>query len=220
MPSWQRILDVLRSSTPLGYFMQAKDPRDTVTFTIAMIALSAKLAKVDGRVVISEVAAFRDIFSVDPGQEDAVARIYDLCRQDTAGFREYAKQTVRLFGTGAPILEDIMDALFHVALADGGYNEEEDAYLEEVGRIFGLTPLCMARLKARHVPDHWNPYSVLGVKPGDDPAAVRQRYRKLVRQNHPDVLRANGLPEEMMELANQRLADINRAYAELTETAA
>ena len=39
----------------------------------------------------------------------------------------------------------------------------------------------------------------------------------MVRQNHPDVLTANGLPEEMRELANRRLADINRAYAELTK---
>lgn len=220
MLAWQRILDVLRTSTPLGYFMQARDPRDTVTFTIAMIALSAKLAKADGRVLVSEIAAFRDVFTVEPGQEDAVARVFDLCRQDTAGYREYARQIVRLFGKGAPILEDIMDALFHVALADGGYNEEEDAYLTTVGRIFRLTPQCMARLKARHVPDHWNPYCVLGVEGSAEPGEIRRKYRQLVRQNHPDVLRANGLPEEMMELANQRLADINRAYAELTEAAA
>lgn len=220
MLAWQRILDILRTSTPLGYFMQAPDPRDTVTFTIAMIALSAKLAKADGRVVVSEIAAFRDVFTVEPGQEDAVARVFDLCRQDTAGFREYARQIVRLFGPGAPILEDIMDALFHVALADGGYNDEEDAYLSAVGRIFGLSPQCMARLKARHVPDYWSPYCVLGVEGSAEPGEIRRKYRQLVRQNHPDVLRANGLPEEMMELANQRLADINRAYAELTEKAA
>lgn len=220
MFSWSRILEVLRTSTPLGYFMQARDPRDSLTFTIAMIALSAKLAKADGRVAIREVAAFKDIFTVEPGQEDAVARVYDLCRQDTAGYEEYARQIVLLFGEGAPILEDIMDALFHIALSDGGYNAEEDEYLETVGSIFGLTRECMARLKARHVPDHWNPYSVLGIDMTADPPAIRRQYRQLVRQNHPDVLRANGLPDEMLELANQRLADINRAYAELTASAA
>lgn len=220
MPAWQRILEILRTATPLGYFMEAKDPRDSVTFTIAMIALSAKLAKADGRVSLPEVAAFRDIFTVEPGQEDAVGRVYDLCRQDAAGYREYARQIVRLFGEGAPILEDIMDALFHVAIADGGYNAEEDEYLETVGEIFGLTRECMARLKARHVPDQWNPYSVLGIEGPADAKEIRRRYRQLVRQNHPDALRANGLPEEMLELANQRLADINRAYAEITATAA
>lgn len=214
---WRRILDTVRNSTPLAYVLQARDPRDSITFTIAMIALSAKLAKADGHVVVSEIAAFRDIFTVEPEQQDAVARIYDLCRQDPAGYREYAIQVVGLFGKGARILEDIMDALFHVALADGGYTEEEDVFLDEVGTIFGLTPRCMARLKARHVPDHWDPWSVLGVADNAGPYEIRRRYHELVRRSHPDVLRANGLPEEMMELANRRLADINRAYTELSE---
>lgn len=220
MPAWSRILEILRTSTPLGYFMSAGDPRDSVTFTIAMIALSAKLAKADGRVNRNEVAAFREIFTIDPGQEKALARVFDLCRQDVAGYREYARQIVRLFGRGAPILEDIMDALFHVALSDGGYHPEEDEYIEDVGRIFGLTPRCMARLKARHVPDYWDPFSVLGVEPSAGPEAIRVRYRELVRRNHPDVLTANGLPEEMLEIANQRLADINRAYSEISAHAA
>lgn len=220
MLAWSRILETLRTSTPLGYFMQARDPRDSVTFTIAMIALAAKLAKSDGRVTRNEVAAFRDIFTVEPGQEDAVARVFDLCRQDTAGYRDYARQIVRLFGKGDPILEDIIDALFYVAVSDGGYSPEEDAYLEEVGEIFGISRRRMARLKARYAPDHWDPYSVLGIEHSARPAQIRQRYRDLVRRNHPDVLTAKGLPEEMLELANRRLADINRAYTEVSEQVA
>lgn len=219
MLAWRHILDVLHKSTPLAHVMQARDPRDSITFTIAMIALSAKLAKVDGRVVVSEVAAFRDIFTVGPDQEDAVGRIFDLCRQDAAGYQEYARQIARLFGEGSPVLEDIMDALFHVALADGGYTEGEDVYLDTVGGIFGMTPRCMTRMKARHVPDFWNPWCVLGIGEEAGPDEIRRRYRDLVRRNHPDVLRANGLPEEMMAIANQRLVDINRAYTELNSVA-
>lgn len=217
MLAWSRIIDTLRASTPLKYFMQARDPRDSVTFTIAMIALSAKLAKSDGQVSRNEAAAFREIFTVDPGQEEAVARVFDLCRRDVAGYREYAGQIVRLFGQGDPILEDIMDALFYVALSDGGYTPEEDGFISDVGGIFGLTQRCMARLRARHVPDHWNPYSVLGIETSAGPSEIRHRYRELVRRNHPDVLTANGLPEEMLELANRRLADINRAYSEVAD---
>jgi DnaJ like chaperone protein len=216
MITWSRILEILRTSTPLGYFMAAPDPRDTVTFTIAMIALAAKLAKSDGRVKRSEIHAFREIFRIDPEQEEAVGRVFDLCRQDVAGYRDYARQIRRLFGRGAPVLEDIMDALFHIAVSDGGYHQEEDDYLEAVADIFGLDPRCMARLRARYVPEHWDPWSVLGIEHSADPEAIRTQYRDLVRQNHPDVLTAQGLPEEMVELANRRLADINRAYTELT----
>jgi DnaJ like chaperone protein len=220
MITWSRILEILRNSTPLGYFMAASDPRDSVTFTIAMIALAAKLAKSDGRVKRSEITAFRDIFAFEPGQEEAVGRVFDLCRQDVAGYGDYARQVVRLFGRGAPVLEDIMDALFHIAVSDGGYHPEEDDYLEAVADIFELPPACMGRLKARYVPEHWNPWSVLGIEPSAGADAVRAQYRQLVRQNHPDVLIANGLPEEMLELANRRLADINRAYSEIAARAA
>ncbi len=220
MITWSRVLEILRSSTPLGFFMAARDPRDSVTFTIAMIALAAKLAKSDGRVKRSEIHAFREIFTIEPEQEEAVGRVFDLCRQDVAGFRDYAEQIVRLFGRGAPVLEDIMDALFHIALSDGGYHPDEDEYLEAVAAIFGLDGRCMAKLRARYVPDHWDPWSVLGVDQSAGPEAIRSQYRQLVRQNHPDMLTANGLPEEMVELANRRLADINRAYSEITARAA
>ena len=132
MITWSRVLDILRTSTPLGYFMEARDPRDSVTFTIAMIALAAKLAKSDGRVKRREIEAFREISTIEPDQEEAVGRVFDLCRQDVAGYRDYARQIVRLFGPGAPVLEDIMEALFHIAVSDGGYHPEEDDYLEAV----------------------------------------------------------------------------------------
>jgi DnaJ like chaperone protein len=118
------------------------------------------------------------------------------------------------------ILEDIMDALFHIAISDGGYHPDEDEYLEAVAAIFGLSAQCFAKLRARYVPEHWDPWSVLGVEHAAGPEAIRAQYRALVRQNHPDVLTAQGLPEEMLELANRRLADINRAYAEITAEAA
>ncbi len=220
MITWSRVLEILRTSTPLGYFMAAPDPRDSVTFTIAMIALAAKLAKSDGRVKRSEINAFRQIFTFEPGQEEAVGRVFDLCRQDVAGYSDYARQVVRLFGRGAPILEDIMDALFHIAISDGGYHPNEDDYLDAVAGIFELLPASMGRLKARYVPERWDPWSVLGIEHSAEPDAIRAQYRLLVRQNHPDVLIANGLPEEMLELANRRLADINRAYSEITAKAA
>ena len=41
---------------------------------------------------------------------------------------------------------------------------------------------------------------------------IRQTYRKLVREHHPDRLVARGMPEEMIEQANKVLAAINAAY--------
>ncbi|WP_150120723.1 J domain-containing protein, partial [Sulfitobacter sp. HI0040] len=56
------------------------------------------------------------------------------------------------------------------------------------------------------------PHTVLGLPPGASKDEARRAYRKLVRDNHPDVLIARGLPEEAIMLAQKRLIDINRAW--------
>ena len=38
------------------------------------------------------------------------------------------------------------------------------------------------------------------------------QYRKLVRENHPDKLVAQGMPQEFVDLANDKLATINGAW--------
>jgi DnaJ like chaperone protein len=51
--------------------------------------------------------------------------------------------------------------------------------------------------------------------PGADADAVRERYRKLVRELHPDRMIARGVPEEARRMAEQRLATVTNAYSEI-----
>ena len=44
---------------------------------------------------------------------------------------------------------------------------------------------------------------------------LKQTYRRLVRENHPDSLMARGVPEEFLRLANDKLAAINSAYEKI-----
>src|SRR6516225_8025308 len=108
------------------------DPRRRVAFTIAVIALGAKMARADGAVTRDEVAAFREVFQVPPGEEDHVRLVFDLARKSTAGFESYARQVGRLFAGDRAVLEDLLGGLFHIASADGRVCPAEDAYLREV----------------------------------------------------------------------------------------
>src|SRR4029079_2343893 len=69
--------------------------RRRVAFSIAMIALSAKMAKADGIVTQDEVRAFLEIFAIPAEEARNVARLYDLAKQDTAGFEVYAERMAR-----------------------------------------------------------------------------------------------------------------------------
>lgn len=59
-------------------------------------------------------------------------------------------------------------------------------------------------------------YQVLGLREDATLDLIKQTYRKLCAENHPDRLRGMGLSEDFIELANVRMAKINEAYQKLS----
>jgi DnaJ like chaperone protein len=184
-----------------------------VAFTIAVIALGAKMAKADGQVDRSEIAAFKEVFQVPASETANVARIFDLAKRDARGFEPYARQIAKMFRRDSPVLEELLDGLFHIARADGRIQDSEIAYLAEVATLFGFSEGDFARIREANIgPDKADPYTILGVTRAMSNDEIRAAWRKLVRDNHPDRLIAQGLPEEFVMLANQKVATINAAY--------
>ena len=222
MSIWTRLADLLTAAIARGEGLMAifdrppERPEKSVAFTIAIVCLGAKMAKVDGQVKPAEVAAFRQVFRIAPEDEPAVARVYNLARQDAGGFEVYAQRIARLFRRQPKMLEDILEGLFHIALADGCYNEVEGSFLHRVSDIFGISPQGFAAIEARLAPcTKRDPWQVLGAPHDADLATIRARWRKLVRENHPDKMIARGLPPEGVALASARLAAINAAWEEI-----
>ena len=59
----------------------------------------------------------------------------------------------------------------------------------------------------------WNATApLLGVARDADMATIKAAYRKLVRENHPDALIAKGLPQEFIDLAQEKMSALNTAY--------
>ncbi len=221
MSIWARItaaVSALARGEGLGAVLERlrAPPERSVAFTIAIIALGAKMAKADGRVTRDEVAAFRRVFVIPPAEEENAARVFNLARQDVAGFEEWARRIARMFRRSAAMKEQILEGLIRVAVADGDFHPAEEAFLARVAGIFGVGEGVLATLRARHVPGVApDPYAVLGVAPDAGPEAVRAAWRRAVRATHPDRLRARGLPPEAMKLAEARLAAINAAWEEI-----
>jgi DnaJ like chaperone protein len=189
-----------------------------VVFTIAMIALAAKMAKADGTVTDEEIETFHRLFRVDPREQASLDRVFRLAQQDTAGFEAYAGQIAQMLAGNPALLEDILDGLFEIAKADGVFHPGEAAFLERVADIFGFSPNEYRRIRASHIgPDRGDPYIVLGVDYAASDEEVRATYRMLVRENHPDKLIARGVPEEFIRLATDKLAVINGAYEKVSK---
>jgi DnaJ like chaperone protein len=223
MSIWTRIAEAiaaLRQGESLASIFDRlrTPPERSVAFAIAVIALGAKMAKADGHVTRGEVAAFREIFTIPPEEEANAARVFNMARTDVAGFDDYARRIARMFRGERGPLFDLMEGLFHIALADGDYHPDENAFLREVAQIFEIDERSFARLRARFVPDcEPDPYDVLGVSPDDDLTEIRSAWRAIVRETHPDRLAARGLPEEAMKMAESRLISANRAWERISE---
>ncbi|MFV0472746.1 MAG: TerB family tellurite resistance protein [Pikeienuella sp.] len=220
MSIWTRIAEALsalsKGESLSAVFEKLKTPPErSIGFTIAVIALGAKMAKADGLVTRDEVAAFREVFHIPPEDEANAARVFNLARSDVAGFDGYARQIARLFGPESPVLEDLIEGLFHIAVADGEYHPAEDEFIHEVAAIFGLQEAVFDSIRARYSPDHRDPYAVLAVTPETPLPEIRERWRVMVRETHPDRMIARGVPEEAVKLATRRLAEVNDAWEEI-----
>jgi len=228
---WQILSDFLGSFSQrtglAGSLANALDPdtwlpggRDAA-FTLALIALAAKMAVADGAVTASEERAFRATVDIVPGHEEQVARVFNLAKQDVAGFDAYAHKVMKFFHDSPETLEHVLDGLFYIATADGVVHEAELEYLKAVSDIFGFDDARFAQLASQHVELEAgvDPYAVLGLAPNATPDEIRRVYRRLAAENHPDRLIARGVPEDLIDVATARMKAINLAYRALTRPA-
>jgi DnaJ like chaperone protein len=231
MTIWQRISDmaavvsdggkslwsVLQGGTNVPATDDVRRAETSVAFTMAVIALSAKMAKADGVVLGIEKSAFYKAFRVADADSENVERIFRLAQQDIAGFELYAEQIARGLDGDQRLLSDVLDCLFHIATADRAMHPGEDAFLAEVARRFGLTDSQFRHRRAQFVVDQSSPYDVLGLDPAVSDQDLKKRHRKLVRENHPDLMIGRGLPPETVAMATRRLVAINAAYRTIAQ---
>lgn len=229
MSLWSRIseaLAALASGEALNVIFDRLRgaPERSVGFTIAIIALGAKMAKADGEVTRDEVATFRTLFTIAREEEANAARVFNLARQDVAGFEAYARKIALMFlkedemicADDNNVLIDLLEGLFHIALSDGRFHPQEDAFLRRVATIFGLNERCYKLMHARFVEGApRDPFEVLGIPPDASAEAARSAWRQAVKDNHPDAMIARGIPPEAIKLAERRLIAINAAWAEI-----
>lgn len=225
MSVWSRIVELAarafdpEADPPALSEECAPQPND-VGFTAAVIGLAAKMARADGEATERELRAAAQVFRPPPGEEEAFRRAFSIAKQTVLGYESYARQIGRKYRARPCLLEDVLDGLFHIAAADGKVGAAELDYLATVAELFGFTELEFRRIKATNLgPDADDPYSVLGLLPGASMEEVRQAWRRLAAENHPDRMAQRGAPDEFVAIAAEKTAAINAAYAKIRDEA-
>lgn len=221
MSVWARISDAMsaltqgESLTTVLEKLRTK-PERSVAFTIAVIALGAKMAKADGLVTKDEVAAFRQVFHIAKRDEVQAARVFNLARQDVAGYEVYASTVAAMFKDEMPVMENLVEGLFHIAIADGQYHPAEHDFVHTVATKFEINDAAFRAMRTRFIPDSPpDAYDVLGVTPDTPLEEIRKIWRQKIRETHPDIMMSKGLPEEAITMATKKMIAINEAWEEI-----
>ena len=185
-------------------------------FAIGVVVLAAKLAKADGPVKRAEIDAFKRVFHVPPENLADVGRLFDQARDSPEGWEPFAKKLGEAFADNRTVLEDVLAALVQIARADGPVVTSEGAILRGVHRAFGLDQAAWDRARSglggRIQPAGPDPYAVFGLPRDASDEEIRAAWRTLMRENHPDALASRGVPQEFIQRATAKVAEINAAW--------
>src|SRR5262249_47867211 len=149
-----------------------------------------------GVVIKDEVRAFKKAFKVSNAEMRHAARVFNLAKQDTAGYERDAEQLVTVFKGDRKALEYVLEGLLLIATADGVLHDQEENFLRKVAKQFRFTDAEFASMKARHAPvDDRNPYEMLGVTPSISDEELKSQYERLVAEAQPDKFVERGMPK-------------------------
>ena len=200
------------SSARRSGFQQNFAPPQQI-FAIALIILTAKLAKADGHVSKEELIAIKNKLKIPEHEMDQVGKIFNKAKEDSLGYEPYAQQIAQIYRNNPAVLDEVINTLFYIAEADGNVSDSEVAMIKNIAKIFGLNSNQFEGIKeSRKGSDKLNPYVVLGCDPNDDFATIRKKYLLLSKEHHPDVLVNKGVPKEVIEESKKKMRAINSAF--------
>ena len=207
-------------------------------FFATTFAVMGHLAKADGRVSESEIQAAEHVMREMRLSEAKRFEARSLFRQGKSPEFDL-DATLDAFnqacGRRLNLKMMFLQIQFSAVWADGDFSESERLILVRIARTLGIPDQLFRQIEAmvgafarRANGRTWQgagesearirqnelseAYAILGVDPKDDDNHIKRAYRKLMNQHHPDKLVARGLPEEMMEVATRRAAEIQNAY--------
>jgi DnaJ like chaperone protein len=209
------------------------DPRSlSVAFFRATFQAMGHAAKADGRVTEQEIDAAREAMRRFSLNEHDMRLAMDLFNEGKNPDFPLDSE-LRSLRAAAAGREDLTRLFVQIqleaAMRGGGLNPASRAILARMCDSLGITAIEFAALEAmlrmRGRPGTGtsqasqsassrlaDAYQVLGVAAGATDGEVTLAYRRLVSQNHPDKLVANGLPESMIEAAHERTRRILEAF--------
>ena len=195
--------------------------------------LSGYLAKADGHISRQEVDHTEMMIRQMGLSGEQRQRAIELFKRGAApdfSLEESIGAFLESCGRQRQILQTLLFFLISLALADHRIDAAERAALQKIATLLGVGEAVLEQmLRMAQAQDHFHgagghqaqpqpgtslqdAYAALGVDGSADDKSLKRAYRKLMSENHPDKLIAQGVPEDMIKLATERSQEIQAAY--------
>lgn len=188
----------------------------TLVFLASAGAMFAKMAKADGAVTQDEIESVERAFArlgFDPAARRYAVNAFRKAKDDEHTIYEYAREFARAVPS-VEVREVFYGLLWDLARADGSVSPEERSILRGIPAALGIRGEWYAFYDEPEAPRDTlaEAYATLGVSERASDADVRRAYREMAKKCHPDALRAQGLPDEMVGKATERMKAVNAAW--------
>ena len=199
-------------------------------FCASAAAMLAKMAKADGYVSRTEIASVENAFrrlGFTPAARRYAIDVFRKAKDDRHTIYEYAQEFAAAVDS-VEVRELFYEILWDIAGSDGEISRNELLILQRIPRALGIRLDWYAYFASQWLGGQSaergasrdplkDAYAVLGASANDGTDELKRKYRDLAKKNHPDALRAQGLPEEMVGKATERMSRINEAWAVIKE---
>jgi DnaJ like chaperone protein len=185
------------------------------------------VAKADGRVSEREIAAARGVMAglrLGEAQRLAAIELFTAGKAPDFDVAAELEQLLRASGRNAAILRTFVEIQLRFALHGNGPGSAARARVAQIAAALGIDAALLARMEAAmqgaapgsstasHEAQVAAAYRTLEVEPSVSDAELTRAYRRQMSRHHPDKLKANGLPESMLEHAKERTQAIREGY--------
>jgi DnaJ like chaperone protein len=218
----------------LRYASPANIARIKNSFFETTFLLSGYLAKADGRISQQEVDHTEMVISQMGLTGEQRQRAIELFKQGARPefqLEPVVSSFIETVGQQKQIQQTLLFFLISLALADHEIQQVEHDALQRIATLLGFSPANLEQmLRMAQAQEHFHSsagggsfgaqpgtsledaYAALGISRDVDDKALKRAYRKLMSENHPDKLIAQGVPEDMVKLATERSQEIQAAY--------
>ncbi len=211
------LYDVVHNHPLVNYAQQLRKLFFDATFQVM-----GYIAKSDGRVSEAEINAARQIMErmgLDEKHKQRAMQLFMEGKSSDFVLDNTLTQIIRAARGNFILLQVFVDIQTQAVRLSGEISSTKQETLQAIFARLGYRPFEFRYQQHSPHASQQNSlseaYALLGVEEDASDADIKQAYRKLMSQHHPDKLMAKGLTEEVMKMATEKAQHIQLAYDQI-----